>query len=98
MSISVPAEKIAEFCARWGVEEFSLFGSSITQSFHADSDVDVLVRYAPRVRHGVVAFAQMLQELEAMFGRRVDLVEDGTLRNPFRRQHILSHRRVLYAA
>lgn len=37
-------------------------------------------------------------ELEAIFGRRVDLVEKKALRNPFRRQAILAHQRVLYAA
>jgi predicted nucleotidyltransferase len=40
----------------------------------------------------------MRAQLEAVFGRRVDLVEKEALRNPFRRHEILTTRRVLYAA
>jgi predicted nucleotidyltransferase len=42
--------------------------------------------------------AEMQQELEGIFGRSVDLVENGTLRNPFRRQSIMSTKEVVYAA
>ncbi len=38
------------------------------------------------------------RELEQIFGRKVDLVEKGTIRNPFRRQHILQHHEVIYAS
>jgi uncharacterized protein len=40
----------------------------------------------------------MREELEELFGREVDLVEKKGLRNPFRRQAILSSTRVIYAA
>jgi predicted nucleotidyltransferase len=40
----------------------------------------------------------MQAELAAMFGRKVDLVEKETLRNPFRRSAILSDNEVIYAA
>jgi predicted nucleotidyltransferase len=42
--------------------------------------------------------AEMQMELEGIFGRSVDLVENGTFRNPFRKQAILSTKEVLYAA
>ncbi len=40
----------------------------------------------------------MQDELEALFGRPVDLVEKEGLRNPFRRHAILSSQEVLYGA
>jgi hypothetical protein len=40
----------------------------------------------------------MLDELAAIFGRQVDLVEKDAIRNPFRRHEILNNRRVIYAA
>jgi hypothetical protein len=40
----------------------------------------------------------MRNELEAIFGREIDLVEKRALRNPFRRQAILANQRVIYAA
>jgi predicted nucleotidyltransferase len=45
------------------------------------------------------SFLEMREELSQMFGGRpIDLVEKRLLRNPFRRQRILTTRRVLYAA
>jgi len=42
----IPHKKIAEFCRRWEVTEFSLFGSVLRDDFRPDSDVDVLVTFA----------------------------------------------------
>ncbi|MEW5827911.1 MAG: hypothetical protein AB1846_03405 [Chloroflexota bacterium] len=40
---------------------------------------------------------EMQEELETMFGRKVDLVEKEALRNPYRRHSILTKREILYA-
>jgi predicted nucleotidyltransferase len=40
----------------------------------------------------------MIDELKAIFGRKVDFVEKDSLRNPFRRQTILASNEVIYAA
>ena len=95
---AIPFDAIRRFCEKWKVAEFSLFGSILRDDFAPDSDVDVLVRFAPGQSPDAVADAAMIAELEGMFGRRVDLVEADTLVNPFRRRHILQNRRVVYAA
>ena len=41
------AGKIAEFCRKWRIAEFALFGSVLRDDFRPDSDVDVLVTYDP---------------------------------------------------
>jgi predicted nucleotidyltransferase len=92
-----PAQ-IAGFCRRWNVTEFSLFGSVLRDDFRPDSDVDVLVVFAPGTRPGWRDWWEMEQALAAMFGRKVDLVERKAVTNPFRRHHILKTRRVVYAA
>ncbi len=45
--IPLPKDKIVQWCARWKVTEFSLFGSVLTDRFGPDSDVDVMVSFAP---------------------------------------------------
>lgn len=45
--ITIPKKKIGEFCRRWNVVEFSQFGSILREDFRPDSDVDVLVTFAP---------------------------------------------------
>lgn len=96
--LPVPETKIRAFCRRWKVTEFALFGSILREDFRPDSDVDVLVSFVPDARWSLWDLTEMQQELEAIFGRSVDLVENGTLRNPFRRQAILSTKEVVYAA
>ena len=96
--LPVPETKIRAFCRRWKVSEFALFGSILREDFRPDSDVDVLVSFIPEARWSLWDLTEMQQELEAISGRSVDLVENGTLRNPFRRQAILSTKEVVYAA
>lgn len=97
-SIPIPQEKIAEFCRRWKITELALFGSVIRDDFRPDSDIDVLVTFAPDAEWSLFDLVGMQEELKAMFGREVDLVERKGLRNPFRRHEILSTKQVVYAA
>lgn len=96
--MTVPVEAIEAFCRRWNVVEFSLFGSVTRDDFRPDSDVDVLVRFADGQHPRGLRFVTMKLELEDLFGRPVDLVEQGTIDNPFRRHSIMQERTVVYAA
>ena len=97
-SLKVAPENLADFSRRWKVTELALFGSVLRADFRADSDVDVLVTFAPDARWSLFDLATMQQELADTFGRSVDLVEEAALRNPFRRQAILRSKQTLYAA
>lgn len=93
----VPDNQLAAFCRRWKIEELALFGSALREDFRPDSDIDVLVTFAPEVPWSLFDLVTMKEELEGLFGRSVDLVEKAALRNPFRRHAILMHQKVLYA-
>jgi predicted nucleotidyltransferase len=73
--VIVPDTEIAAFCRRWRIVTFDLFGSVLTERFGPANDVDVLVRFAPDAGHSLFDLVQMQDELEALFGRRVDLVD-----------------------
>lgn len=96
--IRIERKAIADFCRRWKITEFALFGSVLREDFRPDSDVDVLVSFEPDARWSLGDLVEMGEQLTELFGRRVDLVEREGLRNPFRRQSILSTREVIYAA
>lgn len=98
VQVQLPLDRIADFCRRWRVAEFSLFGSVLLDDFRPDSDIDVLVEFGPDAAWSTFDWVEMKDELERMFGRRVDLVSKRGLRNPFRRHAILSNREVIYAA
>ncbi len=96
--ITLPHKKIGDFCLKWKIAEMALFGSVLSDEFHPDSDVDVLVSFKDDAGWGLFDFVDMIDELQAIFGRKVDLVEKDSLRNPIRRQAILAGNEVIYAA
>jgi predicted nucleotidyltransferase len=96
--ITLPQKKIEAFCLKWKVLEMALFGSVVSEDFTPDSDIDVLVSFQDDAGWGLFDFVDMIDELKIVFGRKVDLVEKDSLRNPFRRQMILSTNEVIYVA
>jgi len=96
--IETPINEIRRFCAKWKIIEFSLFGSVLREDFRPSSDIDVLVLFKDDAGWDLFDIVEMKEELKSIFGREVDLVEQGAIRNPFRRQTILSSKETLYAA
>ena len=96
--LTVPRDAIADFCRRWRVTEFALFGSAVRDDFGPESDVDVLVRFEADAGWSLFDLVTMQDELQDLFGRKVHLVEAEGLRNPFRRDEILRTREVVYAS
>ncbi|MGE0361148.1 MAG: nucleotidyltransferase family protein [Vicinamibacterales bacterium] len=90
--IQISEAAIADFCRRWKVTEFARFGSVLREDFGPDSDVDVLVSFAPDVRYSLFDLVHMQDELRELFGRDVDLVTRRAVErsmNEWRRQAIL---------
>lgn len=99
LPIPLDEEAIRAFCRRWRVTELSLFGSVLRpEEFREDSDVDVMVSFEPDAPWTLFDFVEMGDELTQLFGRKADLLSKRALKNPIRRQSILSTARVLYAA
>jgi uncharacterized protein len=96
--LKVSLDAIAQFCQRWNIVEFALFGSVLRDDFRPDSDVDVLVTYEPSHRLTLSHLLGMQEEIEHLFHRCVDLVEKKQLKNPYRRSNILKTHRVIYAS
>ena len=98
MHVSIPQEQIAAFCRKWKIREFALFGSVLRDDFRDDSDVDVLVEFEDGYHPGYRGWLEMEDELRAIFGREIDLVQKDAVVNPYRRRHIMADQQVVYAA
>ena len=98
MHIQIAPEQIEEFCRKWKIREFALFGSVLRDDFRPDSDVDVLVEFEPDSMNTIFDFMRIEDELCAIFGRDVDLVEKGAVKNPFVKNHIRHNHRVVFRA
>jgi predicted nucleotidyltransferase len=103
MSARIPLdrEKIAEFCQRWKITEFALFGSVLRDDFRQDSDVDVLATFAPDADWSLFDHIEMQEELSSLLGRKVDLVSRWAIErsdNWIRRKAILNTAEPIYVA
>src|SRR5689334_14502146 len=93
-------EQLAQLCRQFHVRRLSLFGSALTSDFDPErSDLDFVVEFEP-LASGTYAdtYFGLIAALEQLFGRKVDLVESGSVRNPYFRREIEAHQETLYAA
>jgi predicted nucleotidyltransferase len=98
-NIEVPIDQIEDFCDRWQIVEFALFGSVLRNDFRTDSDIDVMVQFASEAHPTFFDLSTMEDELKTIFRRDVDLVTRKGIessRNYLRRKAILSSAQVIY--
>ena len=82
-SITIPKDKIADFCQRYHIRWLAVFGSALRADFATNSDVDVLVEFQKGYEPGF-AFFDMEAELSEIIGRKVDLNTPNFLSRYFR--------------
>jgi len=100
-AIRIDKSKIADFCWRWQIAEFALFGSVLRDDFGPESDVDVLVTFSADARWSLIDHVHMQDELSELMGHKVDLVSRRGIErsaNNLRRRAILSSAEVIYGS
>jgi predicted nucleotidyltransferase len=100
-NLGLSEQEISGFCRRWRITEFALFGSVLRDDFDAESDLDILVAFAPDADWSLLDHVRMEQELEALLGRKVDLLSRRSVErshNWLRRREILDTAEVVYAS
>ncbi|MBC7784482.1 MAG: nucleotidyltransferase domain-containing protein [Burkholderiales bacterium] len=87
-------------CAKYGVRRLELFGSAVGGGFdRKNSDLDLVVHFHNWTHHKASdRFFGLLFDLESLFGRKVDLVTDGSIRNPYFRRNVDASKVAIYAA
>jgi predicted nucleotidyltransferase len=92
--VAINENQILAFCQRWKITEFSLFGSVLRDDFQPESsDIDVLISFTPDAHWTLFDWADMENEIQQIFQRKVDLISRRGLersRNEQRRQAILN--------
>jgi predicted nucleotidyltransferase len=89
---------VRALCRRFGVRRLDLFGSAATGRFdHARSDLDFLVEFEKPPSGGFSSdYFKLLEALETLFQRKVDLLKETALVNPYLRRQIESEKRRIY--
>ncbi|HEC02944.1 MAG TPA: nucleotidyltransferase [Phycisphaerales bacterium] len=92
---------VADFCRRWKIDRLAVFGSAVRGELTPDSDIDLLVTFAPEADWTMFDHYRMENELTELLAREVDLVSIRAIEeNPNRiyRKEILDNAKVIYAA
>lgn len=92
--------ELEALCRRYGVLRLDLFGSAATgQDRFGESDLDFLVEFLPlEPGRYADAYFGLLESLQDLFGRPVDLVVDSSIKNPYFRKAVEQSKALLYAA
>jgi len=93
-------EELARVCRRHHVRRIELFGSATGPAFDAaHSDLDFLVTFQELgLDQYADAYFGLLEDLQTLFQRPVDLVVASAIQNPYFRQAVESTRTLVYAA
>jgi uncharacterized protein len=100
MKLDFNRETLGRFCEEHGIARLELFGSALREDFRSDSDIDLLATLRGDAHPTLLDWAEMQQQLAAMFQRPVDLVSRRAIersRNRYRKNSILSTATPIYA-
>lgn len=90
---------LQQLCKKYAVKSMYLFGSASTGKFNADSDIDILITFKELpIQQYTDNYFELHEALENLFGKKVDLITERSLSNPYFIQSIDQTKQLLYAA
>lgn len=98
--ITTKQNDIEKLCQKYHVRRLAIFGSALDDSFDPErSDLDFLVEFEsmPPAEYADTYFG-LLEELQILFKRPIDLVNESSLSNPWLQREIQQKQSLLYAA
>lgn len=96
--ISDNLEQIYALCRKYGVKTLCVFGSILTPRFNENSDVDFSATFYPE-EDPLIAGENRIQfyiSLEDLMGRRIDLVDEDNLQNPYFIEELEETKQLIY--
>lgn len=98
VNLSAYRSRLSELCRSLSVKRLELVGSAAREDFHPESsDIDVLIEFdgnqALFDRYFDLKFG-----LESIFGRKVDVIQSGAVKNPHLRASLEQDRISIYEA
>ncbi len=93
--------ELKQLCLKYKVKKLSVFGSVLTNDFKENSDIDFLVTFDENkleLLDYAGNFFDFMDALENLFGRKIDLVEEKAMRNPYFIEEVEATKQMLYAA
>lgn len=93
------SEALKALCETYDVKTMYVFGSACSKLFNDQSDIDILISFKKiSIAKYTDNFFKFHEELEKLFGRKVDLLTENSLSNPYFIASIEETKQLLYAA
>lgn len=95
--IELNKQNIIDICQKHKVKTLAVFGSVLTDRFCDDSDIDFVVDFTDvDERDYADNYLEMLEALQNLLGREIDLLENKAIRNSILLQTINDSKQVIY--
>ncbi|MBD5175105.1 MAG: nucleotidyltransferase [Bacteroidales bacterium] len=95
--IEMNIDKIAALCRKYKVARLWVFGSILTPRFTDESDVDFSVEFNYGMIDDIfVVFFDFIDELQVLLGRKVDMVDETAIKNPYFRKELDTTKKLIY--
>jgi predicted nucleotidyltransferase len=92
-------QALRKLCIRYDVKTLYLFGSVCSDKFNNDSDIDILISFKDiSIEKYTDNYFELHYKLEELFNRKIDLLTENSLSNPFFIESIEETKQLLYAA
>jgi hypothetical protein len=91
--------ELQRLCEKYDIKTMYVFGSATSDDFNESSDIDILISFKeiPFEKYTDNYF-ELHEKLESLFNRKVDLLTERSLSNPYFIQSVEKTKRLLYAA
>jgi predicted nucleotidyltransferase len=92
-------DQLIKLCEAYDIKEMFAFGSACTEKFSDQSDIDILISFNDiSIEKYTDNYFDLHDKLEALFKRKVDLMTENSLSNPYLIESIEETKQLLYAA
>lgn len=90
--------QIFALCQKHKVDKLYAFGSVLTPKFNDQSDIDILVNFNSDINHNNYAdnYFDFHNALRNLFNRKIDLVDESSLRNPCFKEELEETKHLIY--
>ena len=97
--IEIKKIELQRLCEQYDIKSMYVFGSAVTPDFNASSDVDILISFKdiPYDKYTDNYF-ELHEKLQELFNRKVDLITERSLSNPYFIESVERTKQLLYAA
>jgi uncharacterized protein len=92
-------QELHRLCEEYDIKTMYVFGSSATTEFNEASDIDMLITFKEiSFERYTDNYFELHEKLEKLFDRKVDLLTERSLSNPYFIQNVERTKQLLYAA